>query len=135
MTKTNRLTARRVSEVPEALAPGVLYVADPFKMAMHLCCCGCGGEVTTRYGAGGWSLMLEGDVPTITPSIGPSTQKCRSHYVVSRGQVHWLEDMSAGEIAASRARDAHKRAVEFAAAARAQAPWYIRLLRWLGWLK
>lgn len=135
MTKTNRLTTKLVSEVPEQLAPGFLYVAEPFKTAMHLCCCGCGGEVTTRYGAGGWTLTLDGDAPTIDPSIGPSTQKCRSHYIVSRGQVFWLEDMTDAGISASRQRDARTRAVAFAAAARSKSPWYVRFLRWIGLLR
>lgn len=135
MTRTTRLISRLVDEVPEHLAPGVLYVADSFKTAMHLCCCGCGGEVTTRYGAGGWSLSLEPAGPTIVPSIGPATQKCRSHYVVTRGEVFWLDNMTDGEIALSRQRDAQKRAIEFAAEARAKAPWYIRFLRWIGLLR
>lgn len=127
MNQINRLKPEFVTEVPRPMHPGVLYVSDPFKLAMHLCCCGCGGEVSTRYGAGGWTLTLDGGEATLYPSIGPSTLRCRSHYWIQKGHVSWLPRMTDAEIAASRARDAAKRQRAFAAAA----PWYVRLWRWL----
>src|SRR6185312_6228134 len=97
-----------------------------------LCCCGCGGEVSTRYGVGGWTLTLDGGEVTLAPSVGPSTLKCRSHYLIIRGRIRWLPKMTEAEIAASRVRDAAKRERAFAEVAAKRAPWYIRLARWLG---
>jgi len=38
-----------VATFPTTLRPGVLYVSAPYSTTAHLCCCGCGQEVTRLY--------------------------------------------------------------------------------------
>lgn len=124
----NRLTPEYVTEIPEPMEPGKIYISKPFKLAMHLCACGCGGEVTTRLGPGGWALTEHPGSVSLFPSIGPSTLRCRSHYVLRRGGVDWLPPMTERQIVAVQAKDAAYRKSEFQAA---RGAWYARFGRWL----
>jgi hypothetical protein len=45
--KRTTLVLAFVDHMPEQLQEGVLYVSGRYALAMHLCCCGCGGEVVT----------------------------------------------------------------------------------------
>src|ERR1700688_876820 len=42
--------------MPKELRQAVLYVADEFDIAMHLCACGCGSKVKTPPGPTEWSV-------------------------------------------------------------------------------
>jgi Family of unknown function (DUF6527) len=134
MTRTNQLTPEFVDHVPEAMEPGKLYVSIRFNMAMHVCCCGCGGEVATRISPSAWKLFYNGRDVSLWPSIGPSTSECRSHYVVCNGAVHWLPRMSAAEVQHVRRKDAKTRAafyrvpVQSAATAESRVPWWKGML-------
>ena len=84
-------TLRRddVFHAPERLRPGVLYVSEEYGTALHLCACGCGGEVVTPLrpkATAGWTL----DGATLRPCIGNQAWACRSHYYVTDGRVEWL---------------------------------------------
>ena len=46
--KRNRIAHEFVEFIPEKLEEGVVYVSFEYATAMHLCCCGCGREVSTR---------------------------------------------------------------------------------------
>lgn len=121
-----RLTPEFVDEVPELMAPGKLYVSRKFNVAMHVCPCGCGGEVTTRLGPGGWTLAENGNgTVSLRPSVGPSTQRCKSHYWITNNDVDWLPPMTTRQIAAVQAKDAAIRQAAFKAA---RGPWYVRLI-------
>lgn len=99
-----------VENVPETLEDGFVYVSIPFHVAVHKCCCGCGGEVTTRISPTGWELSYNGDDVSFAPSIGPTTSACKSHYIVRRGRIKWFPRMSDAEIDRVRKRDARLRA-------------------------
>ncbi len=43
---------------PKELIPGVLYVSLKYKLALHLCCCGCGEKVVTPLSPAEWHLRL-----------------------------------------------------------------------------
>ena len=36
---------------------GVLYILRKYKMASHLCCCGCGNKGVTLLNPSGWKLF------------------------------------------------------------------------------
>ena len=46
---------RKVQYMPSRLEPGILYVAEQFKAAAHLCACGCGSVVRTPLNR--WTLV------------------------------------------------------------------------------
>jgi hypothetical protein len=72
-----------VETMPDAIEQGKLYISQKFGVAIHLCACGCGGEVVTPLrGPHSWTLSADG---TLWPSIG--NQPCRSHYWVTEFRV------------------------------------------------
>jgi hypothetical protein len=100
-----RIELRRVAFMPRELEPGVLYVAEEFGAAAHLCPCGCGAKVRTPLGPIDWSLEDTPSGPSLSPSIGNWQQACRSHYWIRNGLVMWAEPWTEEEIAAGRARE------------------------------
>lgn len=94
-----------VEFVPEKLESGRLYISIPYATATHLCCCGCGYEVTNPITPTDWSLHFNGDSVSLTPSIGNSSFPCRSHYWIRNNRVYWEARMTPGLTKASRARD------------------------------
>ncbi|MBL6853359.1 MAG: hypothetical protein ISQ86_08225, partial [Alphaproteobacteria bacterium] len=61
MIQVKQLTHRFVEDMPEVLDPGVLYVSMRYALALHLCCCGCGREVSTPFSPAQWKLLFDGD--------------------------------------------------------------------------
>src|SRR5438034_204780 len=107
-----RIELRRVQFIPKALEPGVLYVAEEFGAAAHLCACGCGAKVRTPLGPTDWSLVDTPGGPTLDPSIGNWQQPCQSHYWIRDGDVLWARPWTKKEIAAGRKRE-QKRAERY----------------------
>ena len=99
-----RFELRRVQFIPKVLEPGVLYAAESFGAAAHLCACGCGAKVRTPLGPVDWSLNAAPDGPTLWPSIGNWQQPCRSHYWIRNGAVLWAEAWTDDQIAAGRSQ-------------------------------
>jgi hypothetical protein len=87
MIKTTHLVHQFVDNMPETLGPGVLYVSMRYALAMHLCCCGCGREISTPFSPAQWKMSFDGDGVSIAPSIGSWNLACRSHYFIDRGRV------------------------------------------------
>lgn len=100
-----RFDLRRVEFIPKVLEPGILYVAEQFGAAAHLCPCGCRAKVRTPLGPVDWSLNDGLHGPTLFPSIGNWQQPCRSHYWIRNGAVVWAEAWAEGQIAAGRGRE------------------------------
>ena len=46
--KTNEVIPCFVKYIPEQLEPGKIYISDEYKVAVHLCACGC-GTIINRY--------------------------------------------------------------------------------------
>lgn len=84
-----KLIVERVNYMPESLSSGVLYVSVAFRLAIHLCACGCGSKTVTPLGRGEWSLEETSPGPTLHPSIGNFQFPCRSHYWVRDGEIVW----------------------------------------------
>jgi hypothetical protein len=87
--RTHRFKLERVEYMPKQLEPGILYVAEEFDVAGHLCACGCGNKVMTPLGPAEWSFKASEDGPSLTPSIGNWQLPCKSHYWISGGDVKW----------------------------------------------
>lgn len=103
--KQSVITAAFVDSAPDVLENGILYVSEKYKIALHLCCCGCGEEVVTPLNTAGWRLHKEGASVTLSPSIGNWKYQCKSHYWITKNQVFWAEAMSPRQIELVMARD------------------------------
>ena len=106
---TERFELRKVQYMPAALEPGVLYVAEEFGAAAHLCACGCGVIVRTPLDETEWSLEETEEGPSLDPSIGNWQEACESHYWIQRGQVTWAPKWSSAQIEAGRRKEQQRR--------------------------
>lgn len=67
--RTEGFRREDVRHAPETLQPGVLYVSAEYGTALHLCACGCEGEVATPLRPKdplGWTLTEV----TLRPCVG-----------------------------------------------------------------
>ena len=96
--KIDQLQLQSCELIPKQLANGRLYVSKKYKMAVHLCCCGCKEEVVTPLSAVDWAFTLRNGGPSLSPSIGNWSFPCRSHYWVRGGKIQWAQDMSNARI-------------------------------------
>jgi hypothetical protein len=106
MTKLFQL--RPVYYMPQDLEPGILYHSEEFKVAGHLCPCGCGNKVITPIGLNGWSFSQQKGAATLDPSLGNWELPCRSHYWIIKNQVIWADQWSSRQIKAGRKREEKK---------------------------
>ena len=102
MARIDRLRPVFLEEIPEQLEDGILYVSHECQVALHNCACGCGEEVTTPLVATEYELVMEGDEPSIWPSIGNHDFPCGSHYIIKRGRIRWAGKMTRRQIEAGR---------------------------------
>jgi len=89
MQKLSRNELERIEYIPKTLEPGLLYVAEDFGAAVHLCACGCGFKVNTPLSPMGGRLAESAGGATLTPSIGNWQPPYRSHYVIRAGRIVW----------------------------------------------
>jgi hypothetical protein len=75
------------------LQDGILYISMEFELAVHRCCCGCGRKTSTPFngkdGGDDWNLTINGDLVSLSPSIGNWQMPCRSHYFIRNNKVEW----------------------------------------------
>jgi len=95
--------------MPTKLEPGILYVAEEFGAAAHLCACGCGAIVRTPLDPTEWSLTETEDGPSLYPSVGNWQEPCQSHYWIERGKVKWAAKWTSGQIDAGRRKEQERR--------------------------
>lgn len=105
----NRLLLQQVKYVPRELSPGILYVSTEYKVAAHLCACGCGNKVVTPLGPAEWTFSEKGGRPTLRPSIGNWQLPCRSHYLITDGAVQWAGQWSDAQVLAGRRGEEQRR--------------------------
>jgi len=98
----NRLEPCFVSLLPDQMEEGKLYVSMEFASVIHLCCCGCGGQVVTPLSPSGWNLWFDGDSISLEPSIGNWSFPCQSHYFITENIVVWDRKWTKSEISAGR---------------------------------
>jgi hypothetical protein len=105
------IALERVDYLPRELSPGILYVSEEYKVAGHLCACGCGNKVVVPLGPAEWTFHENAGRPTLRPSIGNWQLPCRSHYVISDGRIDWGDQWSeAAVVAGRRAEDVRRKA-------------------------
>jgi hypothetical protein len=121
----------RVQYIPPVLEPGVLYFAEEFGAATHLCACGCGHKVQTPVGPGDYTLRIGTRGPTLSPSIGNWQRPCQSHYWIWNGEVVWSRKWTPKEIAAGRAGERARNQAFFERRARAGNGMWCHFLAWL----
>jgi Family of unknown function (DUF6527) len=114
MIRYRHIEHRFVDDIPEQLDPGVFYVSMRYATAVHLCCCGCGREVVTPLSPAQWRLTFDGENVSLHPSVGNWNLPCRSHYVLSSGQVIAASSWSDEEVAFGQARDRRARMAYYA---------------------
>lgn len=89
--KTTKINHKFVSSIPKELREGILYISLDYNTAIHKCACGCGEEVVTPLDPDGWAIIYNGEVVSLTPSIGNWGYKCKSHYWIKKGRIVWAE--------------------------------------------
>ncbi len=125
-----KIEMRHVEFMPKILEPNLLYVSEKYSTAAHLCACGCGAKIRTPLGPTEWSVSQGARGPTLWPSVGSWQQPCRSHYVITNGEVTWASQWSAAQVQAGRQREHLSRESYFEAKANQRQ----RFSLW-GWLK
>jgi hypothetical protein len=106
-------TLQKVEFMPSLLEPGILYVAEKYGAAAHLCPCGCGTKVRTPLTPADWSLSQDEGGPSLHPSVGNWQRPCRSHYWIRNGEVLWAGDWTEEQVISGRALEAARRAEHF----------------------
>ena len=83
-----------VDRIPKELRPGVVYHDAEFQLGALLCACGCGHRVDLLV-PDSHQISSSDGFATVRPSIAVCDAPCKSHYVISAGQVEWLPAFSA----------------------------------------
>jgi hypothetical protein len=92
--------------MPKVFEHGILYISHRFKVAIHLCACGCGEKTVMPTGDSNniaeWDMTTkkiegttEADRPndftvTFRPSVGNQQFPCKSHYYITDSKIEWL---------------------------------------------
>lgn len=103
--KLNLINPKFVEFVPDVVEEGILYISIPYDTATHKCACGCGRIVVTPIKPTDWSLTWNGEVVTLTPSIGNWNLPCQSHYLIIRNKIIWAEKWTKSQIEAGRKKE------------------------------
>lgn len=120
----------KVRYMPKQLAPGILYVSYEFGTAAHLCACGCGAKVRTPLGPAEWSVQEHPAGPSLWPSVGNWQRPCKSHYIISEGEVEWAPRWSEAQVRAGRAHEHRRREAYFAQLQRRRQGSWVSFVRW-----
>lgn len=87
-----------VERIPDQLREGVVYHTQRFKLAAFLCACGCRHRVSLLV-PDSHQVTSQSGLATIRPSIAVCDGYCKSHYLVTAGQVEWLPAFTAAQAA------------------------------------
>ena len=91
-----------VSNIPEVLDDGILYISMNYATVIHKCACGCGSEIVTPLSPTDWKLKFDGVSITLDPSIGNWSYRCQSHYLIIKNRVVWSDRWSISRIEENR---------------------------------
>ena len=78
---------------PEVLEEGTLYISEKYRLAAHLCACGCKEKTVTPINKPGeWSLTDNNGLVTLRPSIGnfKGQNPYHAHYFITNNKIEWL---------------------------------------------
>lgn len=87
-----------VDRIPAQMREGVVYHTEGFELAGLLCACGCGHRITLLV-PDSHEVWDEGGYATVRPSVGVFDARCKSHYVISAGDVQWLPAVTGAQAA------------------------------------
>ncbi|MGJ5199637.1 DUF6527 family protein [Bradyrhizobium sp. HKCCYLRH1030] len=87
-------TYRAVERLPKQLEKGVLYHSPEFEVAALSCACGCRHRVMLLV-PDSHQVSQQNGFATVRPSISVCDAVCKSHYIITSGQVRWLAAFSA----------------------------------------
>lgn len=90
---------------PPKLEEGVLYISVEYCSAIHKCACGCGNEVVTPLSPTGWQLTFDGRSVSLYPSIGNWNFDCKSHYWITKNEIHHADTWTEKQIHLGRTKD------------------------------
>jgi hypothetical protein len=111
-----------VEYIPTELDEGVVYVSTEFAVTAHLCCCGCGREVSLPLSPADWVLTFDGRSISLSPSVGRGGWPCKSHYWIRNNRVVWAKTMSPSAVKANQLRDEAARVAYFGTGQESPAP-------------
>lgn len=114
-------TYRAVERLPKQLEQGVLYHSPEFDVAALSCACGCGHRVMLLV-PDSHQVWQQNGFATVRPSISVCDAPCKSHYIITSGQVQWLAAFS-NAMASSTMRRQIARHVEREAALQTWTSW------------
>ena len=103
--KTLIFNTNFVKFIPSELTQGELYISEQYMTAAHLCACGCGTKIVTPLRPTEWRIARQGNLVTLTPSIGNWNHPCQSHYWIRNNRVILAGTMTRPEIDIGRAID------------------------------
>jgi hypothetical protein len=73
--------------IPNNVEEGILYISLMYETSRHKCPCGCETEIIVPCGKDGWEFKFNGDLVSITPSIGNFYLPCKSHYYITNNEI------------------------------------------------
>ena len=75
--------------MPREMEDGKIYISKKYRVAIHLCACGCGGKAVTPLGQ--WELTESDDKVTLRPSIGnwSGEKTYHAHYFITNNKIEW----------------------------------------------
>jgi hypothetical protein len=78
--------------IPEKKEEGVLYISEKYRVAIHLCACGCGIQSVTPITKDGWTMRNNEGKITLRPSIGNfmGENPYHAHYYITENKIDWL---------------------------------------------
>lgn len=126
-----KISLQKVHYMPKELKQGILYVSEEFSTAAHLCACGCGSKIRTPLGPTEWAIEETSDGPSLWPSIGNWQLACKSHYIISRGEIQWAERWTNSQILAGRNREEKRREIYYKLRQSKQKGSFEKFLNWL----
>ena len=85
----------------------------------------------TPLGPTEWSVEETDGGPTLRPSVGNWQDACKSHYLITRGEVIWAAQWTAEQIADGRYREEERRREYYDSLDRKSGGVVQRFWRWL----
>lgn len=115
-----------VERLPKVLSLGIVYHNVEFEVAALICPCGCGHRISLLV-PDGHRIAVEGNVPSIAPSILVADAPCHSHFYITDGEVDWYPSMSSSQAAAVMRRQVARHVTND----RASRTWWEGARRWV----
>lgn len=75
-----------VDLISDTLEENKIYISEKYKLAIHLCLCGCKEKTVTPLGGGkNWDIVKENNgTISLIGSVGNYNFDCKSHYIITK---------------------------------------------------